>query len=47
MFDYRLFFPSSTLDGAEAPRRPQLGHHGRRVHRLAPERHEPRSKGRR
>lgn len=47
MFDYRVFFPTSTLDGGEAPRRPQLGHHDRRVHHLAPERREPRSKGRR
>ncbi len=47
MFDYRLFFPNSTLDSSEPPRRPQLGHHGRRVHHLAPERREPRNKARR
>ncbi|MCV0404426.1 MAG: hypothetical protein K5924_12100 [Chloroflexi bacterium] len=42
MFDYRLFFPSSTLDGAEAPRRPHVGHHAKRVVRQAAERRDQR-----
>ena len=34
MFDYRLFFASSTLDGSERRRRPILGHEDKRVYRL-------------
>ena len=48
MFDYRLFFPSSTLDSADrAQRRPLLGHEEKLVYRLPTERREQRSRGRR
>jgi hypothetical protein len=48
MFDYRLFFPSSTLDSNDrAHRRPLLGHEEKRVYRLPAERREQRSHGRR
>ena len=48
MFDYRLFFPSSTLDTTERDhRRPLLGHEEKLVYRLAAERREQRSRGRR
>lgn len=47
MFDYRLFFPNSTLDSAARDRRPLLGHDVRRVHRLPAERREQRGRGRR
>lgn len=47
MFDYRLFFPSSTLDSPRRDRRPVLGHDDRRVYRLQAERREPRNHGRR
>lgn len=47
MFDYRLFFPSSTLDGADRDRRPLLGHDGRRVYRQPVVRREVRHRGRR
>ncbi|MDQ4036234.1 MAG: hypothetical protein M3153_09910 [Chloroflexota bacterium] len=47
MFDYRLFFASSTLDGIGQARRPLLGHDARRVYRLEAQRREPRSRGRR
>jgi hypothetical protein len=47
MFDYRLFFANSTLDGAERTRRPLLGHDAKRVYRLNLERREQRSRGRR
>ncbi|MGQ0608778.1 MAG: hypothetical protein ACT4OQ_10005 [Chloroflexota bacterium] len=43
MFDYRLFFANSTLDGAERNRRPLLGHDAKRVYRLTTERREQRS----
>ena len=48
MFDYRLFFPSSTLDStARDHRRPILGHEEKLVYRLPAERREQRSRGRR
>jgi hypothetical protein len=48
MFDYRLFFPSSTLDTIERDhRRPLLGHEEKLVYRLPTERREQRSRGRR
>ena len=47
MFDYRLFFASSTLDGSERQRRPILGHHDKRVYRLPAERPANRSRDRR
>ncbi|MBA2631706.1 MAG: hypothetical protein H0U86_01685 [Chloroflexi bacterium] len=47
MFDYRLFFASSTLDGNPHPRRPILGHEDKRVYRLPGERRPDRSKDRR
>ncbi|MGI8657663.1 MAG: hypothetical protein ACR2K4_02685 [Candidatus Limnocylindria bacterium] len=47
MFDYRLFFPSSTLGEGDAPRRPILGHPDKRVVRLPSGRREQRSRGRR
>jgi hypothetical protein len=47
MFDYRLFFATSTLDGAERDRRPVLGHDEKRVYRLPVERRESRTKNRR
>ena len=47
MFDYRLFFPSSTLDTDRAHRRPLLGHEEKRVYRLSVERREHRGRGRR
>ena len=47
MFDYRLFFASSTLDGPERDRRPLLGHEEKRVYRLATERREARARQRR
>jgi hypothetical protein len=47
MFDYRLFFASSTLDSAERDRRPALGHEEKRVYRLPAERREARTKNRR
>ena len=34
MFDYRLFFAGSTLDGNARERRPILGHEDKRVYRL-------------
>jgi hypothetical protein len=48
MFDYRLFFPSSTLDTPERDhRRPLLGHEEKMVYRLPAGRREQRSRGRR
>ena len=48
MFDYRLFFPSTTLDSTERDhRRPQLGHEEKLVYRLPTVRRERRSRGRR
>jgi hypothetical protein len=47
MFDYRLFFAGSTLDGNERGRRPILGHDDKRVYRLPTERRGGRSKDRR
>lgn len=49
MFDYRLFFPSSTLDSTDRDhRRPLLGHEEKLVYRLpTAERREQRSRGRR
>ena len=52
MFDYRLFFASTTLDtSTERERHPLLGHDPKRVYRLAAERaaerREQRSRGRR
>ena len=48
MFDYRLFFPTSTLDAAERDhRRPLLGHEEKLVYRLPAERREQRIRGRR
>jgi hypothetical protein len=48
MFDYRLFFPTSTLDGTERDhRRPLLGHEEKLVYRLPTERREQRIRGRR
>jgi hypothetical protein len=47
MFDYRLFFASSTLDGDSRDRRPILGHDEKRVYRLPVERRPSRSKDRR
>jgi hypothetical protein len=47
MFDYRLFFASSTLDGSERQRRPILGHEDKRVYRLPAVRPATRSKDRR
>jgi hypothetical protein len=46
MFDYRLFFASSTLDG-ERDRRPQLAHEDKRITRLTADRRDARSKNRR
>jgi hypothetical protein len=47
MFDYRLFFASTTLDGNERNRRPILGHDAKRVYRLPTERRGERSANRR
>jgi hypothetical protein len=47
MFDYRLFFAGSTLDGNERDRRPILGHDEKRVYRLPTERRGARNKNRR
>jgi hypothetical protein len=47
MFDYRLFFATSTLDGSERHRRPILGHEDKRVYRLPAERPSNRSRDRR
>ena len=48
MFDYRLFFASSTLDSTgRDSRRPLLGHEEKMVYRLPAERREQRSRGRR
>jgi len=47
MFDYRLFFANSTLDGAERERRPLNGHDAKRVFRLTTERRPARTRGRR
>ena len=48
MFDYRLFFASSTLDSTSRDnRRPLLGHEEKLVYRLPAERREQRSRGRR
>jgi hypothetical protein len=47
MFDYRLFFASSTLDGDTRDRRPILGHDEKRIYRLPAERRPARTKGRR
>jgi hypothetical protein len=47
MFDYRLFFASSTLDSPDRDRRPALGHEEKRVYRVLAERREARSKNRR
>ena len=48
MFDYRLFFPSSTLDSTgRGHRRPLLGHEEKLVYRLPAERREQRSRERR
>lgn len=47
MFDYRLFFASSTLDGETRDRRPFLGHDERRVYRLRVDRRPSRTKDRR
>lgn len=47
MFDYRLFFASSTLDGGTRQRRPILGHEDKRVFRLPAGRPANRSKDRR
>ena len=44
MFDYRLFFASSTLDGDNRQRRPILGHEEKRVYRLPADRRGTRSK---
>ena len=44
MFDYRLFFASSTLDGESRQRRPILGHEEKRVYRLPADRRTPRTK---
>ena len=42
MYDYRLFFVSSTLDGNERERRPLLGHEEKRVYRLPAQRRDTR-----
>ena len=47
MFDYRLFFASSTLDSNARDRRPILGHDDKRVYRLPAERRGERSRDRR
>jgi hypothetical protein len=47
MFDYRLFFASSTLDSNARDRRPILGHEDKRVYRLPAEPRSTRSKDRR
>jgi hypothetical protein len=48
MFDYRLFFATSTLDSPERDhRRPLLGHEEKLVYRLPTERREQRIRGRR
>jgi hypothetical protein len=47
MFDYRLFFASSTLDGDERERRPVLGHDDKRVYRLPAQPRPSRNKARR
>ena len=47
MFDYRLFFASSTLDGDERDRRPVLGHDDKRVYRLPAQPRTSRNKARR
>jgi hypothetical protein len=47
MFDYRLFFASSTLDSSPRGRRPILGHEDKRVYRLPAEPRSVRSKDRR
>jgi hypothetical protein len=47
MFDYRLFFASSTLDSSERDRRPILGHDDKRVYRLPAQPRTSRNKGRR
>ena len=44
MFDYRLFFATSTLDGENRLRRPILGHEEKRVYRLPADRRVTRSK---
>ena len=47
MFDYRLFFAGSTLDGETRERRPILGHDDKRVYRLPAAPRGERSKNRR
>jgi hypothetical protein len=47
MFDYRLFFASSTLDTTPRERRPLLGHDAERVYRLTTERRDRRGRERR
>ena len=47
MFDYRLFFAGSTLDGDERDRRMLLAHDNKRVYRLPAERRPARSRARR
>ena len=47
MFDYRLFFAGSTLDGPERERRLAPSHADKRVYRLPAERREARPRQRR
>ena len=47
MFDYRLFFASSTMEVVERDRRPLLGHPEKRVHRLPGDRRPERNRARR
>jgi hypothetical protein len=47
MFDYRLFFAGSTLDGPEHARRQAPAHEDKRVYRLPTERRSARPRQRR
>jgi hypothetical protein len=47
MFDYRLFFASSTMEAVERERRPLLGHTEKRVYRLPGDRRPERNRTRR
>ncbi len=47
MFDYRLFFASTTLDSADRERRRLSGHEAKRIYQLPGARREQRPRGRR
>jgi hypothetical protein len=47
MYDYRLFYPQASIDDQSRARRPLVGHVGRRVYQLPPERRSTRGGGRR